>query len=223
MHQVLAHKGSSTVSTEPAGILDNEVERPKQCPSQANDNQFQVPMMPVLRRISNSSWRHLSLGLAFIGIAASLPNAPFSQAIPNEFQGKVVAVKDGDTIEVLYDSVAIRIRLAHVDCPESGQPFGKAAKKFASDLCYGKTVKVIQQGRPDRFGRTIALVYVGHRCLNMALVEAGYAWHFKRYSSDTAYALAEELARLQKVGLWSDPASIAPWEWRRIRRGGKVN
>jgi hypothetical protein len=44
--------------------------------------------------------------------------------------GKVVRVLDGDTIEVLVDKEPIRIRLADIDCPEKGQPFGNAAKKY---------------------------------------------------------------------------------------------
>ncbi len=153
-------------------------------------------------------------------LASCLCPAVGQGVVPQTFSGKVVAVKDGDTIEVLYDSTAVKIRLAHVDCPESGQPFGKNAKQFVSDLCYWQQVNIEQQDSPDRYGRLIALVFVGDLCVNMALVEAGYAWHFKKYSQDSSYALAEEVAKLQGLGLWSEKDAIAPWEWRRLGRGG---
>jgi hypothetical protein len=44
----------------------------------------------------------------------------------------VVAVKDGDTIGVLYGGRAETVRLHGIDAPEMGQPFGGAAKQAAS-------------------------------------------------------------------------------------------
>ena len=41
-----------------------------------------------------------------------------------EFTGKVVGVIDGDTIDVLHDGVAERVRLNGIDCPEKRQAFG---------------------------------------------------------------------------------------------------
>ena len=55
-----------------------------------------------------------------------------------DFSGPVVSVLDGDTIEVLHNQHAERIRLSGIDCPEKGQPFGKRAKQAASELVIGK-------------------------------------------------------------------------------------
>ena len=140
------------------------------------------------------------------------------QVAPQTFSGKVVSIKDGDTIEVLYDGKAVRVRLAHVDCPEKGQPYGSNAKTFASDLCFGKVVRVEQTDDPDRYGRLIAEVFSGDRCLNKELVKAGLAWHFLKYSSDGEYARLEREARSGEIGLWSDPHRIAPWDWRQGKR-----
>lgn len=138
------------------------------------------------------------------------------------FQGKVTAVIDGDTIEVLHDGKAIRIRLQGIDCPEKSQPFGSKAKQFTSDLAYGKQVLVKVIGE-DRYGRTLADIYVDAAnttnefggWLNKALVASGMAWHYKRYSQDQELAIAEETARKMKMGLWKDIQPIAPWEWRK--------
>ncbi len=39
--------------------------------------------------------------------------------------GRVTSVLDGDTIEVLHNGRAERIRLSSIDCPEKGQAYGK--------------------------------------------------------------------------------------------------
>ena len=50
------------------------------------------------------------------------------------------------------------------------------------------------------------------------LLRAGLAWHYKRYSKEEELAVLEDEARANKVGLWTDPHPVPPWEWRRIRR-----
>ena len=67
------------------------------------------------------------------------------------FNGEVVKVKDGDSIVVNRDDGQIEIRLRDIDCPESGQPYGQAAKQQTSTLCLGKTVTVNATGL-DRHG-----------------------------------------------------------------------
>src|SRR5688572_9540416 len=73
------------------------------------------------------------------------------------FSGRVVAILDGDTIEVLHTGKAERIRLAGIDCPEKKQAFGTRAKQATSALSFGQSVTVHSAGK-DRFGRTLATV-----------------------------------------------------------------
>lgn len=132
-----------------------------------------------------------------------------AQELPNEFYARVVGISDGDTFKVLYqENQEIKIRLGHIDAPEMGQPFGKSAKKFASDLCFGKEVKIIRQSK-DRYQRIIAEVFIGKTNVNKEIVKAGYAWHFKKYSSDKEYEKIENEARENKRGLWQDKTSIS--------------
>lgn len=137
--------------------------------------------------------------------------------VPKIFHGKVVAVKDGDTIEVLYENNTVTIRLAHIDCPEikKHQPFGQAAKKFTSNICFGQLVTVENEGKFDRYKRCIAVVINDkNENVNKALVKAGLAWHFLKYSTDTSYDELETKARLSKIGLWADESPTPPWQWR---------
>jgi endonuclease YncB( thermonuclease family) len=132
--------------------------------------------------------------------------------------GKVVGLKDGDTIEVLVDGRAVVVRFEHVDCPEigGGQPYSCVAKQFVSDLCFGKEVKLVSKGTKDRYGRLIAVVLTADGVnVNLELVKNGLAWHFKKYSKDMVYADAEILARQRKVNIWSFAEPVAPWEWRK--------
>ncbi|WP_297333267.1 thermonuclease family protein [Flavobacterium sp.] len=135
------------------------------------------------------------------------------------FTGKVVGIKDGDTFEVLYEGQTERVRLAEIDCPESAQPFGKAAKKFASDLCFGKTVTVEAGGKRDRYGRVVGTVFTDEGInVNQELVKAGLAWHYKDYSDSDELAAIEEQARAENAGLWADNNPVAPWDWRKNKR-----
>ena len=141
--------------------------------------------------------------------------------LPNEFFAKVIGVKDGDTIEVLYKKEPIIIRLEHIDCPEKKQPFGQKAKLFVTDFCFGKKVKVISKGRFDRYRRLIAVIHYKNEILNKQLVANGYALHFKKYSKDTTYNRLEEQARLCKKGMWSQEELIEPWLFRKRKTGKK--
>jgi micrococcal nuclease len=138
--------------------------------------------------------------------------------LPKKFHGKVVAVKDGDTIEVLYENNIVTIRLAHIDCPEikKHQPFGQAAKKFTSDICFGQLVTVENEGKFDRYRRCIAVIFnYNNENVNKALVKSGLAWHFLKYSTDRSYDALETIARKRKVGLWADENPTPPWQWRK--------
>lgn len=130
--------------------------------------------------------------------------------------GKVVAVKDGDTIEILVEEQTVKIRFAHIDCPEKNQPFGKKAKQLTSDLCFGQTVKVIHKNEYDRYKRLIAeIINEKGECVNKELVKAGLAWHYIKYSADTSYQQMEIRARAEKINIWSEEDPVAPWNWRK--------
>jgi micrococcal nuclease len=132
--------------------------------------------------------------------------------------GRCVAVTDGDTIRVLRNRETVKIRLHGIDCQEKRQPFGTRAKLFTSDLVFGKTITVDAAGT-DRYGRTIARVFVGSTNVNHELVKAGMAWWYRKYApDDQELERLESEARRAHRGLWSDLNPMAPWEWRRRSR-----
>src|SRR5207245_8039450 len=101
-----------------------------------------------------------------------------------DFAGRVVGITDGDTISVMHNGRAEKIRLNGIDCPEKGQSYGNKAKQFTSQLVFGKEVAIKDHGL-DKYGRTIGdVVLPDGRTLNRELVAAGLAWWYRRYSKD---------------------------------------
>jgi endonuclease YncB( thermonuclease family) len=84
-------------------------------------------------------------------------------------------------------------------------------------MVFGKTVEV-KSVTKDRYGRTIAWVYVSGTSLNEELLRVGLAWHYKKYSKESHLAELEEEARVARAGLWSDPHAVPPWDFRRGKR-----
>jgi len=111
----------------------------------------------------------------------------------------------------------IRIRLYGIDCPENGQDFANVAKKFTSEMCFQKYVCVDVKDI-DRYGRTLGIVFTPDSVnVNLALLQAGLAWHYKYFDKSKELAQAEQDARENKRGLWVQPNTVAPWEYRRYR------
>ncbi len=136
------------------------------------------------------------------------------------WSGKVVGVTDGYTITVLRDKEQVKIRLYGIDTPEKGQASGNKASQFTSKMVYGKVVEV-EVVDTDRYGLTVALVAVNKQILNEELLKAGYAWVYYQYCHEMichAWADYQFAAKLDKRGLWRDPAPIPPWEFRRKKR-----
>jgi len=93
--------------------------------------------------------------------------------------GTVYNIVDGDTVDVT--SVG-RIRLADIDCPESGESGGTAATQFISSLIYQKEVYVDIDDitGKDIYDRWVAVIYVYYndthlKNVNEAMLVAGHA------------------------------------------------
>jgi len=143
----------------------------------------------------------------------------FSLLPVNEsFKAKVIGVTSGDAIVVKLDDKTQQIvRLEGIDCPEMKQAYGDSAKMATVALCFDKRVRVEKVGI-DTYGRTLAFVYVNDLCINKELLRKGLAWHYKDFNDDPELAQLETEARTKKVGLWSQPDPVAPWDFRHRRK-----
>lgn len=152
--------------------------------------------------------------VAAVAVALAIP-----AAIAGELTtARVVGVTDGDTITLLdHEKRQIKVRMAGIDAPERGQPFGSKSKQALSDLVFGKTVEVDDQGE-DKYDRTIARILVDGVDVNREMVARGMAWQYVKYDQSAALRAAEKSAREAKLGLWADKGPIPPWEWRRMSK-----
>lgn len=144
------------------------------------------------------------------------------------FQGRVVAVSDGDTIRVLTtEKTEVKVRLEGIDAPEKNQPHGEKSKQALSKLIFGKDVVVVWQEK-DGYGRTLGIVRFSEhppeaRNINYEMVVNGNAWVYRKYSKNSYILKLEKDAQESKRGLWALPADqiMAPWEWRQLNRNGR--
>lgn len=136
-------------------------------------------------------------------------------------QGKVVSVADGDTITVLdAEKNQHKIRLQGIDAPEKAQAFGAKSKQALYEMVHGKTVQVSFE-KSDKYGRILGKVLLDGQDICHQQIKAGLAWHYKKYLNQQpladrdAYSASETAAKNEKLGLWSDPRPVAPWDFRK--------
>lgn len=143
----------------------------------------------------------------------------FSIFIFSQTEGKVIKIKDGDTVVVLLsDNTEETLRLAEVDCPEKGQAFGKNAKQFTSEAVFGKTVTFYRTGK-DRYKRTVAKIFYDHnKYLSEEIIKAGFGWWYFKASKNLDLQKLQDSAKAKKLGLWTDKNAVSPWEYRKSRR-----
>lgn len=145
---------------------------------------------------------------------------------PPVVDGISIDVQDGDSF-VLRDDLGnrIRVRISGIDAPEKSQPFADRSRQHLRDLMRDVRLR-LEPVKVDVFGRTVARVWILSedgklgRDAGLAQIEAGLAWHFKRYRSEqhdqdaNRYMKAEREARSEGLGLWRDRSPEPPWDFR---------
>jgi len=141
------------------------------------------------------------------------------------FDGRVVKVTDGDTVDVLDTSNKLtKVRLYGIDAPEKSQDFGQKSKQFVLDIVAGKTVSV-EAIDTDRYGRTVGVVHIGNTLLNAEILKSGLAWYYSQYCKKSfcgEWQQIESQARSSKIGLWSIANPQAPWDFRHGKKESRA-
>jgi endonuclease YncB( thermonuclease family) len=159
---------------------------------------------------------HFNPAMKFIVIASCGLHLSFAQA--GTFNGKVVGIADGDSLTVLNENKRqVKIRLAEIDAPESGQPFGARSKQSLSELCFGKQAEVVPRVT-GRYKGTVARVKCAGVDANAKQVSRGMAWVYRQYAKDNNLYVLQHEAKSAERGLWSDPSPIPPSAWRQQQR-----
>ena len=157
--------------------------------------------------------------------ASHVPQAPSGVALnpkyidPGEprfeLVGRVSRVVDGDSIEVRVQRREFPVRLFGVDSPEYNQPHGAEASRALTRKLDGRDVAVSIEDI-DNYGRLVGRVYYQGHNINQEMLLEGHAWWYEQYArSEHELAAAEQAAREAGLGLWSQTAPTAPWDWRR--------
>lgn len=158
-------------------------------------------------------------GLALAGVAVSQEDA--RPTLP----ATVTKVNDGDSIEVLLETGAGRVRMSAIDTPEFDQPYGtQSSAALKALLAVGSKVE-LEVVTPDQFRRLVAVVWAtqdGKRInVNETMLREGHAWAYRRYMGHAKFCDIEAEARDAKRGLWAQPVSdwVYPPEWRFVKNG----
>ena len=133
-----------------------------------------------------------------------------------DFNGKVVKVIDGDTVDILTPKKQkVRVRLLDIDAPESQQAYGNAARKYLATLIAGKNV-FVKENKKDIYQRTLGTIFLNQININAKMVESGFAWayRYKGVANNKNMVKLESKAKQNKKGLWKDKHPIAPWDFR---------
>ena len=124
-------------------------------------------------------------------------------------------VVDGDSLSVSGFSV----RLFGIDAPEGKQTCVRGGTAWRSGEEAATQLRNMIGGSPvecrgrdiDTFGRTVAVCTVAGAEINRAMVEAGWATAFRKYSQD--YVAEEVRAKAARRGIWSSEFTL-PEDYR---------
>jgi endonuclease YncB( thermonuclease family) len=139
--------------------------------------------------------------------------AGVASAVHADFSGRVVSVHDGDSLTILVDGVQLHVHLSGIDAPELGQAFGDASKQSLARICLGQPARVVERSKTSN-GWTLGHVTCGNVDANTEQVRRGMAWVAVKAPKRSPLSALQEEARVQHIGLWSDPYPTPPWQWR---------
>jgi len=111
------------------------------------------------------------------------PDGPAVRPAAGLTGAEVARVIDGDTIEARKaDGGLLTVRLIGVDTPETVhpsqpvQPYGREASSYTGERLKGERIDLeYDVEREDKYGRTLAYVWLGDELFNATLLEQGYA------------------------------------------------
>ena len=142
---------------------------------------------------------------------------------------QAVKVSDGDTLNVQkvengkFVGEIVKIRMFGIDAPEKTQDYGIESKQALEKLVNGKTLEIEEKNR-DRYGRTVAVVYVNGKNVNEEMVKNGNAWWYREYDKkDTKMQAYQENAKKNKLGLFGKRGYVEPWNYRKEKKAAATS
>ena len=173
--------------------------------------------MKIKKIVRNLFWICLLCTVLFFGLFHWICPEFINRYFPGKYSGpyEVVHISDGDTITVMIDDHETVIRLIGVDTPESVDPDktknceeGKTASDFTASLLSNQYVYLeYDEEKTDRYGRTLAYVYLNQKMVEEILLEEGMAKVMIIEPNDRYEEMlkkAEYTARENNKGFWAE-------------------
>jgi endonuclease YncB( thermonuclease family) len=158
------------------------------------------------------------VALAATGVLASEEQKPVGEQVC----ASVERVHDGDTFTCSTSAGPVRVRVAGIDAPETGQAFWRVSRDLLRQRISEGTV--VNCYKVDRFKRQVCRVKShSGRDEALGLVEAGLAWRTRKYADEQTaderelYDAAESGARARGLGIWSQPDPQEPSACRALK------
>ncbi len=133
------------------------------------------------------------------------------------------AFHDGDTFTCGHEAGFVRVRVAGIDAPETGQGFWRVSRDLLRKRAIPGTV--VDCYKVDAYERQVCRVASPTGAdIPLELVQTGLAWHSRKYAFEQQpeererYEAAEALARERELGLWSQSDPQEPTECRALRK-----
>ena len=112
-------------------------------------------------------------------------------AVAADYRGKVLAVSDGDTVTMQYETGNVRVRICGIDAPERGQPGYDQATGVLSNLIEGKMVHCLQVGegtvcdgrsKPTSHDRIVAQCFLDKLDIAEEMTKSGTVCDWPKFS-----------------------------------------
>jgi micrococcal nuclease len=132
------------------------------------------------------------------------------------YEARVTRVFDGDTLWVkpVTGGSYRKLRLDGLDAPEICQSGGTASRDALAARVLQQVVTVHERSRDD-YGRALVRLTHAGDDVGAVLVLQGHAWSYRWRYSQGPYAVQEQKARTQNMGLFADKAAEVPRDFRR--------
>ena len=126
--------------------------------------------------------------------------------------GRVAHVIDGHSVEVLIGGKRVRVRLAGINAPRQGQPFGLRSRQSLVQLCSGETATVEENAKAD--GAFVGRLTCNGTDAAAEQLRRGMARLSAEPEPGAQLRAIEEEARAARRGLWSIQPATATIEGR---------
>lgn len=139
-----------------------------------------------------------------------------SYADTTKEEATFVRCVDGDTALLRIGDEDIKVRFLAIDTPETVHPtkeveaYGKDASEYTCNKLTSAKYIVVEyenSNKTDKYGRTLAWIWIDGSLLQKELISAGYAevaYIYGKYKYTESLCVVQQDAKKNKNGIWSE-------------------